>query len=53
MGDDTPVFKRDDVAADGEVVVGHFVADGGGFQGSAAFIDFIEVVAEDGGVGNF
>ena len=53
VGDNLAVLQGDDVTADGEVVVGHVVADAGCLQGTAAFIDLVEVVAENGGVGNF
>ena len=53
VGDYPAVFEGDDVTADGEVVGTHLVADGGCFQGTAAFVDFVQVIAEDSGVGYF
>ena len=53
MGDDLAVLKGDEVTADGEVVVCHLVAYAGSLQGSATFIDCVEIVTEDGCVGYF
>ena len=50
--DDAAVFERDDVAPDGEVVVGHFIAYAGGLQWSAAFVYLVQVVSHDGRIGH-
>ena len=46
------VLQRDDVAAQGQVVVGHLVADGCCLKGAAPFVDLVEVVAQNGRVGH-
>ena len=52
MGDDLAVFQRDDIAADGKVVVGHIIADAGRLERATAFVDFVQVIAEDGSIGH-
>ena len=51
MRDNLSVFQRDDIAADGKVIIGHLVADRCSLQGSTTFIYLIQVVAENGGIG--
>ena len=53
MRDDFPVFQRDDVAANGKIVVCHVVAYARSFQRSAAFIDLVEVVTQNGSIRHF
>ena len=46
------VEEGNDVAAHGHVLRLHLVAYGSGLQRAAALVYFIEVVAQDGGVGH-
>ena len=52
MRDNLAVSKCDDIAADGKVVVGHLVSYACRFQRAATFIYLVEVVSQDGGIGN-
>ena len=53
VGDDLAVFKGDDIAADGKVIVCHFVSDTGSLQRSATLIHFIQIIAKDSSIGHF
>ena len=52
MRDNLAVLERDDIAADGEVVVGHFVANRGSLEWTAAFVHLIQIVTKNGGIGH-
>ena len=49
---DFPVEQGDDIAAEGQVVGTHLIADAGSLKRSPALIDLVKVVAENGGVGH-
>ena len=51
MRDDLSVFECDDITADGEIIGLHLVTNRSCFQRTASFIDLVEVIAQDGGVG--
>ena len=52
MGDDLAVSQRDDVTTDGEVVVGHLIADRSSFKRTTTLVDFIQVVTQNRRIGN-
>ena len=53
VSDYLAVFQRDDVTANGHIVVGHLVAYRCSLQGSASFIYLVQVIAENSRVGHF
>ena len=53
VGDNLAVFEGYNITANGEVVVCHVVADAGSLQWAATLVHLVQVIAEDGGVGDF
>ena len=51
VGDNLAILESDDIAADSEVIGLHLVTNRSCFQRTASFIDLVEVIAQDGGVG--
>ena len=51
VGDDNAIVHIDNIAAKGEIIRTHLVADAGCFQRTASLIDFILVIAHDRTVG--
>ena len=52
MRDNLTVLECDNIATDGEVIISHLIAYRCGFQRSSSLVHLVQVIAEDGGVGN-
>ena len=53
MCDNLAISQCDDITADGEIVICHLIADTGSLKRSASFINFIQIITQNRGIGHF
>jgi hypothetical protein len=53
VGDDLAFLQGDDVTSDGKVVRLHLISYACSLQGTTSFVNFVEVISQNGSVGYF